>query len=118
MFKLILSTFVCLALGMTLSAVEVVDLRCEYRPNPAGLDTLEPRLGWIIATQERGVFQAAYQIRVASTPKLLKQDHADLWDSGKVLSDESVSVPYAGVPLPSRAECFWKVRVWDQAGKV
>ena len=62
--------------------------------------------------------QTAYQILVASSAAKLKSDEGDLWDSEKVSSDESVLVSYAGKPLASRAECFWKVRVWDAAGKV
>ena len=37
-----------------------------------------------------------------------------LWDSGRVPSDQSAQVEYAGQPLASRTRCFWKVRVWDQ----
>ena len=42
---------------------------------------------------------------------------AILWDSGKVASDQSIQVRYAGKPLVSEQECFWKVRVWDEQGK-
>jgi len=40
----------------------------------------------------------------------------DLWDSGKVGSDDSVLVPYKGQPLESGMSAFWRVQVWDQAG--
>ena len=49
---------------------------------------------------------------VASTPELLAKDQGDLWDSGKVASDQSIQVEYAGKPLESRQVCHWKVRVW------
>ena len=49
---------------------------------------------------------------VASTPELLAKDQGDLWDSGKVVSDQSIQVEYAGKPLESRQVCHWKVRVW------
>ena len=39
------------------------------------------------------------------------------WDSGKVDSDQSIQVEYAGPPLMSRQRCEWKVRVWDAEGK-
>ena len=54
---------------------------------------------------------------VVSTPELLAKDQGDLWDSGKVASDESIQVEYAGKPLESRTRCHWKVRVWDRDGK-
>ncbi len=64
----------------------------------------------------RGQSQSAYQVEAASSPEKLAQG-ADLWNSGKVLSDQSVEVKYAGHPLRSNTQCFWRVRVWDQAGR-
>ena len=109
---------VLVAVASKLAAASVADLRCEYLNNPLGIDAVQPHLSWGIDSEVRGERQTAYQILVASKPELLKKNEGDLWDSGKVISDESVCVPYAGVSLKSRAECFWKVRVWDQAGKV
>ena len=54
---------------------------------------------------------------VASSAKALDQDRADLWNSGRVDSDRSVLVLYAGRPLESRTRCFWKVRSWDKDGR-
>ena len=39
-----------------------------------------------------------------------------LWDSGKVASDRSVDVAYAGRELPAASEFIWTVEVWDEAG--
>jgi alpha-L-rhamnosidase len=100
------------------AATSVGELRCEHLENPQGIDPTQPRLSWMLYSSERGVKQSAYQILVASSEDKLKSDAADLWDSGKVLSDESILVAYAGKPLASRTECFWKVRVWDANGKV
>ncbi len=57
--------------------------------------------------------QTAYQILVSSDPDLLNPDQADVWNSGKVDSDEMVIV-YAGPPLKSRTIYYWQVRIWDQ----
>src|SRR5712671_1900406 len=100
-----------------LAAVTAGQLRCEHLENPQGIDAAQPRLSWMLQSNEHGVKQAAYQIIVASSAEKLKSDHGDLWDSGKVSSDKSVLVAYAGKPPASRAECFWKVRVWDGSGK-
>ena len=54
---------------------------------------------------------------MAASEKMLKDERADLWDSGKVASDQSIHVVYAGKPLTSRDRCYWKVRVWDADGK-
>ena len=104
---------------VALHAASVANLSCEYRENPLGIDTLRPRLSWKLETGnlkfERGIRQVAYQVLVASSEKLLKNDTGDLWDSGKVESDQSVHVKYAGKPLLSRMQCYWKVRVWTTA---
>jgi alpha-L-rhamnosidase len=61
--------------------------------------------------------QTAYQILVASSEEKLKAGEGDLWDSGKVISDQSTQVPYQGKGLSSRQHCYWKVRVWDKDGE-
>jgi alpha-L-rhamnosidase len=66
---------------------------------------------------ERGIKQTAYQVLVASTPELLAKDQGDLWDSGKVVSDQSFGVAYAGTALQDTGTCIWKVRVWTLSGK-
>ncbi|MEI7902313.1 MAG: alpha-L-rhamnosidase N-terminal domain-containing protein, partial [bacterium] len=118
----------CTAIAMSsipaVAATEVTNLRCEYRENPLGIDVLRPRLSWKLETGKletrnskletgiRGIRQSAYQVVVASSEALLKKDKGDLWDSGKVVSDQSIQVEYAGKPLMSRQQCFWKVKVW------
>jgi alpha-L-rhamnosidase len=92
-------------------------LRCEYRENPLGIDETHPRLSWIMKSSERDQRQTAYQILVASTLTKLRAGEGDLWDSGKVASDKSILLPYAGKSLPSHQECFWKVRAWDRDDK-
>ena len=89
-----------------LSAHHVSGLRCEFRVDPLGLDALRPRLSWVIESNGHGVLQTAYQVVVDG-----------VWDSGKVASDQSQNVGYAGRPLVSGTRYEWKVRVWDTAGQ-
>ena len=98
----------------TFAATSVRRPRCEYLENPMGIDIPQPRLSWWIDDPSRGARQTAYRILVASSPRLLAEDKGDLWDSGKVASDVSHLVPYAGRPLASGLTCWWKVRVWDK----
>jgi alpha-L-rhamnosidase len=100
------------------ASVKVQDLRCEYRVNPLGLDTPQPRFGWVLHSKRRGVVQTAYQVFVSSSPARLARGDNDLWDSGKVNSSDSVHVLYAGKPLHSGQRVWWKVRVWDATGNV
>ena len=92
-------------------------LRCEYRVNPLGIDVTVPRLSWEMYDARRGAAQTAYQVLVASTPEKLAADQGDLWDTGKVVSDQTSQIVYAGKPLQSRMRCHWKVRLWDADGK-
>jgi len=91
----------------------VTDLRCEYLTAPLTVETDAPRLSWTTQTSERRWKQAAYQILVASDARKLAPGKADLWDSNKVVTDNSIQVSYLGKALASRQRCFWKVRVWD-----
>lgn len=92
--------------------------RCEYATNPLGVDNPRPRLFWSLESAERGQRQTAYQIVAASSAELLANDRGDLWDSGKVVSAESIQIPYQGQALKSSQGVFWKTRVWDQDGQV
>src|ERR1035437_3566834 len=100
------------------SDLRPVGLRCEYLVNPLGIDTPRPRLEWVLESppNERGRKQTAYQILVAASEAALRAGQGDLWDSGRIDSNQSVQIPYAGNPLPSRQRCWWKVRVWDEHG--
>ena len=89
-------------------------LTCEYAPNPLSIDTLQPRFGWLLESDRRNQSQSAYQILVASSAEKLHAGRGDKWDSGKVTSDRSVNVAYAGASLSSDESCCWQVRVWDQ----
>ncbi len=98
--------------------IRVDTLRCEYLANPMGIDTRKPRLSWVIDSAARSIRQSAYQVLVASDAKALDKNIGDLWDSGKVSSDQSVHVEYEGTKLASYQDCHWKVRIWDQNGRV
>jgi hypothetical protein len=95
-----------------------VDLRCDYAVNPTGVDSPNPRLFWELESKERGQLQSAYQILVASSEKNLARDDGDLWDSGKVSSDETIQISYGGKEIKSSQQVFWKVRAWNADGKV
>src|SRR5258708_6926409 len=89
-------------------------LRCEYRIDPLGIDAARPRLSWIAQSRRRGERQTAYQVLVAGSRAALDRGRVDLWNSGKIASDETAQVPYGGRALSSGQECWWKVRTWDR----
>ncbi|WP_020674285.1 family 78 glycoside hydrolase catalytic domain [Amycolatopsis nigrescens] len=81
----------------------------EYAESLLGTDVPAPRLSWRLATRkadDRNVTQSAYQIVVSA-------GRDEVWDSGRVVSERSVGVPYGGAALRPRTRYHWRVRVWD-----
>jgi alpha-L-rhamnosidase len=111
----LLFAFISIAILHAAAFAKPVHLRCEFLVNPLGIDQTAPRLSWQSDDSERNWKQAAYQILVASNAEAL---NADIWDSGKQDSSESVDIAYGGRELQSRRRYYWKVRVWDSAGRV
>lgn len=92
----------------------VVALRCNQLENPLGVHDATPRLSWRLETgARRGARQTAYRVVVATA----RTGDADLWDSGRVASDETQHIAYAGRALASRERAWWRVTVWDEADR-
>jgi alpha-L-rhamnosidase len=126
MRSMLLRILACLVLSLSLSHAAAaqglvpVNLRCEYLVDPLGIDQTAPRLSWELRSGEplrRGQKQVAYQVLVASSEEQLAGGQADLWDSGRVESDATNQIVYAGKPLGSRQQCVWKVRTWNERGE-
>jgi alpha-L-rhamnosidase len=81
-------------------AITLTDLRCEYLTNPLGLGERAPRLSWRLLSLRRGAAQSAYQIRVAPSSAELDKPAAQLWDSGRIDSGDSLHHRYAGAIQP------------------
>ena len=92
------------------------NLRCEYLTNPLGIEETHPRFSWVETSPGRAAKQSAYRIVVASSEEKLFEGKADLWDSGKIASDQTAQIPYSGKPLHSREAAYWKVQIWDSRG--
>ncbi|HIJ66268.1 MAG TPA: family 78 glycoside hydrolase catalytic domain [Candidatus Hydrogenedentes bacterium] len=101
---------------MPTSEIVPTELRCEYLVDPLGIDVSRPRLSWVLRAERRRESQTAYHVLVASEVTLLDSGDVDLWDSGKVESDQSIHVAYQGNQLRSNMHCFWRVRVWNFDG--
>lgn len=98
-------------------SITVKNLKCNHMENPFGIETLQPVLSWKLTSAENGQHQTAYRILAASGTELLNEEKADLWDTGKVMSGDSVNVRYNGRKPVSRHKCCWKVKVWDKHGR-
>ena len=103
-----------MALTVAAEPLKPVHLTCESLENPIGVDSIHPSLSWKLESDKRGEKQTAYRVLVASSIDKLDQDIGDLWDSGKVESDQSIHIAYAGKPLISKMTGYWKVITWGQ----
>lgn len=99
----------------TAPAVEVSALKADYEINPLGIDRI-PQFSWEISGNYDGVRQSAYRILIATSPELLAEGDADVYDSGKVASSASTAVSFSEIPFQSRTRYYWKVKIWDGAG--
>ncbi|HEU5080759.1 MAG TPA: family 78 glycoside hydrolase catalytic domain [Opitutaceae bacterium] len=116
-FALVLVLFSAAGFVHAAETLRVTYLKCEYGADPLGIDVPQPRLFWQLESDDRGQRQTAWQVLAASSLDALAKDQGDLWDSGRVASDETTFVRYAGKPLASSQQVFWKVRAWDRDGK-
>lgn len=112
------------AVPFSFAGLLIENLKCEYLPGIVATDVKTPRLSWAVRTDDwvprvvsRGQKQTAYRVFVTSSEAGLRKEKGDLWDSGRVDSEQNVHVRYQGRPLESRQQCFWKVQVWDKDDK-
>tara|TARA_R110002033_G_scaffold56090_3_gene104974 strand:- start:57684 stop:60440 length:2757 start_codon:yes stop_codon:yes gene_type:complete len=114
MKSIVLLCFLLLVNPISSQKILVDKILCENRIDPIGIDVTAPRLSWVLASNKRNSSQSAYQIQVYTS---MSTDKSNLvWDSSKVISDESVHIMYNGPDLLSSQKYYWRVRVWDQNG--
>ena len=116
-----------------------VGLVAEFLENPICLENRTPRLSWRLDDSRTGARQTAYRIVAASSAAKLEAGAHDLWDTGKVASENSLDIVWGAIqgggglssavgrreggletasplPLRSRSSVFWRVMVWDKDG--
>ncbi|HVT85644.1 MAG TPA: glycoside hydrolase family 78 protein [Chitinophagaceae bacterium] len=110
-FYFLATQLFCLA---AIAQVKVQNLLTENLSDPIGLDIKQPRFSWQLVSDQRNVMQTAYEIKVMSSEK----NKDKVWESGKISSEQSVMVTYAGKSLESAQRYYWQVRVWDNNGNL
>ena len=110
MKQLFLLLFAALGCHAFAAKVSVDDLRVENLRAPLGISTLEPRFSWIITSREKGVLQEGYHLMVCC-------DGKELWNTGRVESNEQLWIPYRGTPLKSGQHLTWRVKVFTNKGE-
>lgn len=115
--------FIAFLIGFSLvftsnAQTAITHLTCDMAVNSLAVTTQQPRFGWQLVSERMNVSQKAYQILVASSLENLQKNVADVWDSGKVNSNQSQFVLYKGASLKNEKKYFWKVKIWNQNKKV
>jgi len=87
-------------------------IRFEHLREAVGIGVSEPRLSWIVQTDQPDWEQSAYEIESFSL------SGEKLEQSGKINSSKSVLVPWPFSPLTSRQRVGVRVRVWGKDGEV
>lgn len=103
----------------------IMKLQTDYRYNPMGIDYTEPEFNWVMESTRRGEKQTAYRLGVASTYDKAVSGDFDIWDSGKVETDETHAYygrvlgtdGVAALELQPKTEYFWTVSSWNVDGK-
>ena len=108
--KFLLPVLFQLSIFLGFAQVKIQHLLTENLTNPIGLDVQQPRFSWQLVSDKRNIAQTAYEIIVSA-------GKGPLWKSGKVASNQSVQVSYAGTALQSGKKYTWELRVWDNNGK-
>ena len=51
-------------LGVSVTAMTVGNLKCEYCSDPMGVDAPQPRLGWVLESAQRARMQSSLPARL------------------------------------------------------
>ncbi|HEY1993983.1 MAG TPA: family 78 glycoside hydrolase catalytic domain [Edaphobacter sp.] len=104
-------------LASSFAAAAPVHLRTDHLTNPIGIDAPKPQFAWQSDATTPNWTQSAYELLVATSEKNLAPSKgdakADIWDSGRITSSDSLNIPYNGPALKPQTRYFWQVRVWD-----
>jgi alpha-L-rhamnosidase len=122
--RVLMITGLTATIGFTASRVHaapqerasIVHLTADGLENPLGTALEAPQFSWQLTDSHTGAQQSAYEVLVASGEAQLESGSADIWDSGKIGSDQSVNVTYKGPALEAQKRYYWRVRVWGKDG--
>ncbi|MDB5146402.1 MAG: Bacterial alpha-L-rhamnosidase [Mucilaginibacter sp.] len=118
MIKRINLLFLLLPFGAFAQSLKVLNLQCEYKTNPLGIESATPKLSWQLQSDARNTAQTAYRVLVADDAAKLANNNANIWDSGKVPSNASLQISCNGKLLQAAKTYYWKLMVWDNHSKV
>ena len=90
---------------------QIKNILCEHMYRPLAVTVEKPRISWEWNTEEKNVYQSAYQIIVQ------KEDGTIVWDSGKTKGRNTTDIEYEGQTLDSKCRYLYHITVWDKEDK-
>lgn len=85
--------------------------------NPLAVPIDRLHFSWKLETTDENHTQASYRILVCSTDEMANEGTGDVWDTGKILSGQTLYIPYGGRPLKSGRRYWWRLRIWRDSGE-
>lgn len=95
--------------------IKATKLKIENQDTLLGTDILQPRFSWKLESEKHSISQSAYQIRVFEQESTGSKKM--IWDSEKVITDQSLNIAYKGPSLQSKSIYTYQVRVWSSNGE-
>ncbi|WP_405290888.1 alpha-L-rhamnosidase [Algibacter sp. Ld11] len=106
----------CKEVSTSKTSLAFEKLTVNSKENPLTIESEKPLFSWILNVEGLNKSQSAFHVLVASSEDKLNEENADLWNSGKVVSNKSAFVKYQGAELEAIQTYFWKVKIWDENG--
>lgn len=91
--------------------LSISEIRFEHQREPLGLGVPRPRVSWWVENARSQWRQAAFAMEAYDTSGHLRGQ------TGRVISEQSVLVPWPFAALHSREGLFLRLRVWDTDGQ-
>ena len=83
------------------------EIKTEEMTTPMGIDVAQPVFSWILEAEAKNLLQHAVRIRVGTKP-----GENDCWDSGRMETDRSIGIRYAGKSLLPCSRYYVQITVW------
>ena len=107
----LLSIFLCVSITSASTPTSPFGLLVDFKPSPSLGVRLSPSFGWIVPSCDTHPDQSQVAYEIIITNLVTGQT---VWDSGKVVSNQSTYAEYTGPTLPSSTRFNWTVTTWTQ----
>ena len=103
---------------VNLESLQISSIFCDVHELTHTPERNVPRFSWILSASQRGSVQTAYRIEVANSVENIDKEGSGTWSSGKVISDETLNVPFGGPNNLCRSTFFYRITIWDNHNHV